>query len=50
MFREESLSSLDLGIAQSKGQKFLWNESLKMLESLNHKIICVNSSYTLTIP
>ena len=46
MFRAESLSSLDLGIAQSKGQKFLWNESLKMLEFLNHKIICVNSSYT----
>ena len=30
MFRAESLSSLDLGIAQSKAQKFLWNESLNI--------------------
>ena len=30
MFCAESLSSLDRGIAQSKGQKFLWNESLNI--------------------
>ena len=29
MFRAESLSSLDLGIAQSKRSMLLWNESLE---------------------